>query len=39
MIERWIVVLALLSGGAMVAMAPEEPVAVCEQAPAKAPRA
>jgi hypothetical protein len=38
MIERWVVVIALLSGAAMVAMAPEEPVAVCEKA-AKAPRA
>ena len=39
MTERWIVVLALLAGAAMVAMAPEEPVAVCEQAAAKPPRA
>ena len=39
MTERWIVALALLSGAAMVVMAPEEPVAVCEKAAAKAPRA
>lgn len=38
MTERWVVALALLSGAALIAMAPVEPVAVCEQAAVK-PRA
>lgn len=38
MTERLLVALALLAGAAMLALAPDEPVVVCEQQDAK-PRA